>query len=425
MKSVKLMCITAMAFLVALAIPVSLAAQAQPQKAPKARYRVRDLGTLGGTFAVAGGISNNGWVEGYSLLPGDVDVHEFLWHEGVMTDLGTLGGSNSFSESRPNDRGDAGGLSETSLPDPYGVDFCGFGNPVICLALLWRNGVMTAQPTLGGNNGAGFGTNDRGDLVGTAENSTPEPTCVGIDIYQVLQYKPVIWRRNRVIELPTFPGDPVGMAYAINDRGEAVGLSGPCGTGDLATVDHALLWRNGTVTDLGNLGGTMFHTPNDINNRGEVVGLSDLPGDTTFHGFLWRRGVMKDLGTLPGDVHSNGEGINCKGQVVGRSSDASFDGRAILWENGVMTDLNTLIPANSPLFLLNATSINDRGQIVGGALTSTGEVHAFLATPRDSETDGESATTAAARKTVQRPNITLPENLRKLLERRGRLSMPQ
>src|SRR5450755_2763344 len=90
MKSVKLMC-TAMALLAALAIPASFAAQAQPQKAPKARYTVKDLGTLGGTFALAGGISNTGWVEGFSTLPGDIDVHEFLWHKGVMTDLGTLG----------------------------------------------------------------------------------------------------------------------------------------------------------------------------------------------------------------------------------------------------------------------------------------------------------------------------------------------
>ena len=46
-----------------------------------------------------------------------------------------------------------------------------------------------------------------------------------------------------------------------------------------------------------------------------------------------------------------------------------------------MTDLNTLIPANSPLFLMLACAINSSGQIVGFAVTSTGEGHGFLLSP--------------------------------------------
>jgi hypothetical protein len=50
-----------------------------------------------------------------------------------------------------------------------------------------------------------------------------------------------------------------------------------------------------------------------------------------------------------------------------------------------MTDLDTLIPLDSPLILLEATgTINSRGQIAGIALQkSTGQVHAFLATACD------------------------------------------
>ena len=49
-----------------------------------------------------------------------------------------------------------------------------------------------------------------------------------------------------------------------------------------------------------------------------------------------------------------------------------------------LLDLNTLIPADSPLYLQMANGgINDAGEIAGVALVkSTGEVHAFLATPR-------------------------------------------
>jgi probable HAF family extracellular repeat protein len=425
MKSARPTFLTTVVLLVALAIPFSLDAQVHEQGAHKVRYVVKDLGTLGGSFAAAGGISNTGWVEGYSLLPGDSDFHVFLWHDGVMKDLGTLGGPNSFSEYRPNDRGDAGGYSETSVLDPMGEDFCGFGTQLICLAFFWQKNTMTPQPTLGGNNGSGYGTNDWGEMAGTAENTTLEPTCAGSG--QFLQYKPVIWKTGRVHELPTFPGDPVGVAYATNNRGQAVGQSGPCGVQvSLGLTSHALLWQNNKAIDLGNLGGTLNNLSQDINERGQVVGLSDLPGDATFHAFLWQHNVMTDLGTLPGDVHSNGESINIKGEVVGRSSDSSFNGRAFVWQNGVMTDLNTLIPANSPLYLMNATSNNDRGQIVGSALQiSTGEVHAFLATPIECDEFGESATTLEAPETVQRPNVFLSERVRKLLQQPRRHVMPR
>jgi len=45
-----------------------------------------------------------------------------------------------------------------------------------------------------------------------------------------------------------------------------------------------------------------------------------------------------------------------------------------------MTDLNTLIPAGSPWYLQQATSINDAGEIAGYG-TINGNVHAFLAKP--------------------------------------------
>jgi hypothetical protein len=61
--------------------------------------------------------------------------------------------------------------------------------------------------------------------------------------------------------------------------------------------------------------------------------------------------------------------------------DAKFNPRAYLRQNGTMTDLNTLIPATSPLFLLLGCSINSSGQIVGVAVTSAGELHGYIATP--------------------------------------------
>jgi probable HAF family extracellular repeat protein len=426
MKSVRPIVLMAMVFLVALAIALSLAAQANAQQPHKVRYIVKDLGSLGGSFAAAGGISNTGWIEGYSLLPGDNEYHEFLYHDGVMKDLGTLGGPDSFSEYRPNNRGDAGGQSETSAFDPNGEDFCELGTGLICLPFFWHNNKMTPQPTLGGNNGAGYGINDLGEMGGTAENTTVEPSCADAGTGELFQYKPAIWKGGRIRELPLLHGDPVGVAYAINNHSQAVGQAGPCGVEvNLGTPSHAMLWQNNKAINLGSLGGTLNNLAQDINNKGQIVGLSELSGDATFHAFLWQQDKMTDLGALPGDIHSNGESINIEGEVVGRSANTDFSsGSAFVWRNGVMTDLNTLIPANSGLYLMNATSNNDLGQIVGSALQiSTGDVHVFLATPIDCES-GEGPAILFAPDTVQRPNIFLPERIRKLLQQPRHHMMP-
>jgi hypothetical protein len=53
-----------------------------------------------------------------------------------------------------------------------------------------------------------------------------------------------------------------------------------------------------------------------------------------------------------------------------------------------MTDLNTLIPAGSALLLIQACSIDSRGELMGLAVeTSAGELHGFLAIPTPGDDD--------------------------------------
>jgi probable HAF family extracellular repeat protein len=144
------------------------------------------------------------------------------------------------------------GSANTTASDPNGEDFCGDLDNDICLAFVWQRGIMKPLPLLGGVNGAAFQSNNRGQIVGAAENSTHDPTC---QPPQVLQVRAAIWEKGEIKELPPFPGDPDATADAINDKGQIVGSSGPC-TLIIGNSFHALLWENGRVIDLGNLGGS-------------------------------------------------------------------------------------------------------------------------------------------------------------------------
>jgi probable HAF family extracellular repeat protein len=424
MKSKLLNCVTGMTLFAGVTISIQVAAQNQKGLNKPPHYSVRNLGALGGTSSSANGINNKEWVSGSANITGDTAQHAFFWtEEDGMKDLGTLGGPNSLVNwPVRDDRGLVVGVSETSMADPLGENFCGFGNHLTCLGFLWQEGAMTPLPTLGGNNSYASGINNRGQAVGIAENTTPDPTCLTAP--QVLDWKPVIWgpQKGQIRELPLLPGDSTGAAIAINDRGQVAGASGICQSPSLANAVHAVLWDGGSVIDLGSLGGTTHNAATAISSHGHVVGFSNLPGDVNSHAFLWTqdRG-MKDLGTLTGDVFSAAFGINNKDQVVGLSCDANGNCRAFLWQNGVLTDLNTLIPPGSPLFLFYAGDINSRGEIVGEAFEqSTGGAPAFVATPCDHDNADEQGCeegTGSTSNTRQRLNFSLPENVRKLLQR--------
>ena len=434
MKSTTLRCIVGMALFIALLAPPRLSAQDQQEQHNKQpHYSITDLGTLGGTSSNASGINSRGWSVGDANLTGDTTEHASLWRNGVITDLGTLGGRNSGVgyPAKTDDAGLITGDAQTSTIDPLGENwgllfFCspsggsceGYQNLV--LGFLWQNGVMTALPTLGGNNGVALGgVNNRGQMVGYAENSIQDPNCAPP---QVLDWEAVIWgpKQGEIQELPPLPGDSIGAAVGINDKGQVVGGSGVCGFPSFADSVHAVLWQNGSVIDLGSFGGVMNNGGLAINNRGQVVGLSDLPGDTTAHAFFWEDGLMTDLGTLPGDFFSIAQGINDDGQVVGQSCDANFNCRAFVWQNGVMTDLNTLIPPGSSSYLLAAEDINSEGEIVGSAFDqSNGETVGFLAIP-GCDGDNNEAASSAPQIGTDPPKVILPENVRQLLrQRRG------
>lgn len=360
--------------------------------APSVSYRITDLGTLpGGSFSQASqGNTENGVIAGVSDVPGNKQ-HAVLWQFGQIIDLAGrgLGGPNSFAVGL-NNRGTAVGQAETSEADAE--DFCAYGSGLRCVPFLWQNGIMNQLPTLGGPNGTVSAINNSGTSVGAAQTPSRDPNCPAPLFHD---YQAAVWRRGgQVKALRPLPGDSVGVAFWINDRGEVVGTSGKCDNTlpyGIIVGPHAVLWdSDGTPIDLGNLGGSVDTTVPAVGNRatyisnnGLVVGGSTLPGNKTAHAFLWTKDAgIKDLGVLPGDFNSGAIAVNDRSEVVGISNDAEGNSRAFLWRSGLLTDLNTLAPADSPLYLLGAVGINDKGEIVGFGATEAGDVHAFLGIAR-------------------------------------------
>lgn len=393
----------------------------------QATYRVADLVPIGGSASAGDSINDISWVSGTSTIDAsDSVIHATLWAYGRTFDLGTLGGPNSaVLWPDHNIFGVVSGVSETADMDPFGESWsCSAFFPSVtghvCLGFVWRWGRMVALPTFGGTNGYAAGDNNLGQIVGWAETTVHDPTCISS---QVLQFEAAQWdaATGAIRELQPLPGDPDGAATATNDKDQAVGISGLCYDAvGAATAEHMVLWEHGIPTQIPALGGSDWNTPTDVNDLGQVTGFADLPGDSptspNFHAFFWSRetGTI-DLGTLPGDVYSEGLGINIRGQVVGESCSAGFAlCRAFIWEHGNMSDLNTLVAPGTSLYLNFANDINEFGQITGGATDSlNGITPAFLAVP---EGDNDRDSSVRSGSAVSPPQM--PEHLRQALVRR-------
>ena len=123
---------------------------------------------------------------------------------------------------------------------------------------------------------------------------------------------------------------------------------------------------------------------------GEARGINDawqIVGVAGGKGFLFTPGPGQTVGTvvlLPFEPYD----INNKGQIVGtRPAGGSGQAQAVLYTiaTGVTQDLATQIPnlaASGWQWLDLARAINDKGQIAGRGVTTTGAVHGFIMTPR-------------------------------------------
>lgn len=269
-------------------------------------------------------------------------------------------------------------------------------------AFLWRDGVMHDLGSLGtGTDAFAIAINELGQIIGTSyTNATPNQVTPPCAFGPIPTQDPFLWQHGKMIDLGTL-GGTCGTPSWINNFGQVAGTS------DLAQdlTQHAFLWTKGKgMQDLGTLGGSSS-AASMISDSGEVLGGSDLVGDIQSDAFLWN-GKMHDLGALDGSNCAYAYSVNAHQQVVGNSG-ADCSTSAFLWEDGgPMVDLSTLVVNPNPaLSFLNIITINDRGEIAGMAGDTSDLTRAVVLIPCDDEHPGieacdyslvDSATTAEA-----------------------------
>lgn len=243
------------------------------------------LGTMGLLNSSASGINAQGQVSGTAsssvrhststLMQGGQlwttlsDSRAFLYSDGTLTDLGTLGGS--FSESTAiNASGQVLGNSTTTADN----------DDAKRQAFIYSKGQLTGLGTLGGSLSRANAFNDSGLVTGSSLNAQ--------DKLQAFIYQDGL-----------MTGLDVGGEFST---GTAISSDGRI-AGQLTLSDgsqQVFLYQSGQVTLL-NLpmitGGKSFASAKSVNDRGDVVGHA-LTGDYRDMVYLYTDGQAQDINSL-------------------------------------------------------------------------------------------------------------------------------
>lgn len=332
---------------------VQLVSGATPANTLFGTAEVTDLGTLGGDESFGFAINNLDQVVGLSRLAGNQEAHLFLYDNGQLLDLSAL---NNFE---PGDYG----------PRAHAINDSGQVAAIIpnSHAAILLPGQTTDLGTLGGIYSVVLGINNSGRAVGYY--SSPE-----------FHQQAFVYDSGTLTPLGPFGAEATSVATAINDSGMIVGSA----TDSFLTPAHAFLYANGVMIDISPLANSESYAYG-INNQAQVVGSYLTADHAAFRAFLYNQGLFTDIGTANSRA-TYAYGINDQEQVVGISIGPRADScrtcsgsapHAFIYENGVMTELNTLLPTSSGWDLNWAFGINN-GKKIAGYGTINGQFHAFL-----------------------------------------------
>jgi uncharacterized membrane protein len=294
--------------------------------------QITDLGTLpeGGYESFANAVNGTGQVIGGALNtvsdpnslagPGflPTQTRAFLSEHGEMQDLGTLGGTDAIAQFI-NERGQVVGWSYTgSAPNTS----CPGVFPVATGSFIWdRSHGMQDLGTLGGTCTLVSGLNNNG-------------TAVGIYVNDEQIERGFVWQNGTIQDFDASLGGDFTGSEGINDRGAIAGWAYLAGNASY----HAALWQQvGNTTDLGVVAGDDCSFASSINAKTQIVGTSLGDGctfDENSRGFLWESGSLYDLNTLipPGaSLHLLlALAINDRGEIAGSGLDLNGNRHAFL-----------------------------------------------------------------------------------------------
>ncbi|MDT8880018.1 hypothetical protein RSO68_11065 [Halomonas saccharevitans] len=275
-----------------------------------------------------------------------LEPHGVLAQELTVTDLGTLGGSESFAVDVSQGGAVVVGDSDT-----------GMGTR----AFRWtKDGMMQDLGTLpGGTSSSAEGVSaDGAVIVGTSRNA---------DGSQAFR-----WTATGGLEdLGSLGGDFTAASGVSADGSVVVGFSGTP-----ANVDRAYRWTAASgMVDLGTLGGA-FSFANDVSANGAVIVGQSERANGDFIGFRWTASEgMQDLGSLGGSFSSatavSGDGI----VIVGFSLTASDDDRAFRWTEAQGMQSLGVLPGDTDSLSFGVS--DDGAVIVGESFSSGSDSRAF------------------------------------------------
>jgi len=235
--------------------------------------QIATLGSLGGVCCgmlsgVAVAVNGDGAAVGYSYLD-SVNRHAFLYRNGSMADLGSLGGWSVAYDV--NENSEVVGAASDQVN--------GFAH-----AFVYRDGVMTEIDPFGGPNNESYanGINDNGKVVGTALVLTGDA------------YNGFIYSNGVISNIGTLAGGINSEALSINNRDQVVGIADKpyrtfCVDDEtgrkfrcIKYAQKAFLYQNNVMTDLNDListnSGWDLDWALDVNIRGQIVGYGMKDG---------------------------------------------------------------------------------------------------------------------------------------------------